>query len=284
MENSHKEIIQKQCKRMAKQYPKYLSHYTSQKVLLSILQHKQFWFGNTKAMNDKTELCYFVDNLEVAVYEDCCADKRKKLKDLFAEIHSRLNTEYPYAMCLSAAEDDAAQWERYADNAKGVCIVFNTEKLMQLLYGSQLYFTHVFYDNNIRTHLHYKNIMNYIEDKNYGFENKTGLIDNIIATASSYKHKSFISETETRVCSIMIMQSKFYKEELKNVGDIVKSFLIVNIEEFENKNEIKLEDIIEKIYIGPRSIQDEDDLKRYLEQIGFGSLKNKILKSSCPLR
>ena len=46
--------------------------------------------------------------------------KTKKIKDIFNEINNRLQDEYPYAMCLSLLNDDVAQWERYADNAKGI--------------------------------------------------------------------------------------------------------------------------------------------------------------------
>lgn len=286
MDGKLKLVRLRQCEKIAKNLPGKLSHYTSVDVLCSILKNKEIWLGSTRCMNDISELSFFIDKLKEYILQVCDdEEKKKRTESFFEKIHQRLLNEYPYALCLSKKEDDASQWERYAGNAQGVCIVFNTKKLINLFYGGELYFTKVQYNKNIKKHPHYNNIVDYIKYKKVdGFESEGGLIDNIIASATSYKHKSFNSEGEVRMCSLLVEQNYLYREEIRRINGIVKTFLILNIEEYENLYDCRFVDAIEKIYIGPRSIQQINDLIKYLEQIGYPDLTNKIEKSKCPLR
>ena len=44
-------------------------HYCSLDTLLSILNHKELWFGSTASVNDSKEQRYFLENLENAIKE-----------------------------------------------------------------------------------------------------------------------------------------------------------------------------------------------------------------------
>ena len=101
-------------------YGKSLYHYTSIAACVGILKEKKLWLGSTAAMNDKLEIVCFIDKLQKAVCEDIKPDKRKDCDLFFEKIYSRLKNEYPYAICFSTLNDNAAQWERYADDAHGV--------------------------------------------------------------------------------------------------------------------------------------------------------------------
>lgn len=101
------------------QYSSSLYHYTSIATLHSILKNKQFWLGNTATMNDSKEIKYFIESLRDKLRDNISADKLGQCNEFFEKVFNRIKNEYPYAMCFSRLEDDAAQWERYADMQKG---------------------------------------------------------------------------------------------------------------------------------------------------------------------
>lgn len=130
-------------------YGKCLYHYTSTATLHNILKSKQFWLGNAATMNDKKEVKYFFELLQSALCESIPSDKLSQCDNFFEKVYARIDNEYPYAMCFSRLEDDAAQWERYADNAEGVCIIFNTKNIMRAFYEKYLLFEEVYYNFDI---------------------------------------------------------------------------------------------------------------------------------------
>lgn len=104
-------------------YGNRLYHYTSIATLHSILKNKQFWLGNTATMNDSKEVKHFIELLRNELRDNISADKLDQCNEFFAKVFARIEKEYPYAMCFSKLEDDAAQWERYADGAKDMRMV-----------------------------------------------------------------------------------------------------------------------------------------------------------------
>lgn len=160
-------------------------------VLNSILlSTHELWFSDASGLNDKNELTEFLGKLERATKRVDNPEYNEKQKAFFEKVYSAKDDSYPFIMCFSTNRDDAAQWERYADNAKGVCIKFNQPLLEMLLRKTSLpvFFQEVFYVHDIREHAHYKNVVDLLE-KGYceGFD-EDGLIGNIIATAPNFKH------------------------------------------------------------------------------------------------
>ncbi len=47
---------------------------------------------------------------------------------------------------------------------------------------------------------------------------------------------------------------------------------------------LTFEDLFEGIVIGPKSAQDIDSLRSFVEEMGFDSLKDRISRSDCPLK
>lgn len=249
------------------------------------MKSKQFWLGNTATMNDKKEVKYFIELLQGALDENIPSDKLSQCDSFFQKVYARIDDEYPYAMCFSRLEDDAAQWERYADNAEGVCIIFNTKNIMCAFYEEYLLFGDVYYDFDIKQHQHYKILYDYFATgKLNGFSNETGQIDNAIACGYSHKHRSFRSEQEIRAVTLWNHIPKHAIAETECVRGIIKKFLKFDMEKRCTEVGLTFEDLFEGIVIGPKSAQDIGSLQSFVEEKGFSSLKGKISKSDCPLR
>lgn len=267
------------------QYGEKIYHYTSVASLIGILSKKELWLGNTANMNDKTEIIHFVNQLHMAVSEDIYPEKAEDCKNFFDKVHSRLKTEYPFAICFSKLKDNAAQWERYADNAHGVCIVFNTSAFLNLIYYSGAIFTKVLYQYNIKEHDHYKILKDYFNTgilKKLGDEK--GEIDNLLACAYRFKHESFCTESELRLSTLWNNKIEGSEFSFEMINGKLKKVLKLSLQELCAEENIDFEDLINGIIIAPRSEQNEQELREYVESLGYKNLCNKITRSQCPLR
>lgn len=266
-------------------YDSCLYHYTSITTLYSILKNKEFWFGSTATMNDSKEVRYFIESLRDELRRNISADKIGQCDEFFEKVLDRINNEYPYAMCFSKLEDDAAQWERYADNAKGVCIVFNTKNIMRAFYDSSLLFGEIYYGGDIAEHQHYKILYNYFMTGILnGFDRESGLVSNAIACGYNYKHYSFRSEQEIRVINLWDHIPEHATVRTECVSGIIKKYMKLDMKKRCEDVGLKFEDLFEGIIIGTKSKQDIGSLQTFIEEIGFTVLKDGISKSDCPLR
>lgn len=150
-------------------------------------------------MNDKSEVTYFLKKLQGALQEKLEKDEISKCNKFFNSIYDRLvGGGYPFASCFSTLEDNAAQWERYADDAKGISIVFNTSYLISLFLYQRFLFEQIFYSYDITAHEHFEILYEYFNSgKLEHFSSETGLKDNILACAYLRNHPSFSTESET---------------------------------------------------------------------------------------
>lgn len=269
-------------KRMRKHgYAEQMHHYTSIPALYGILENKELWFGNTATMNDKLEVVGFLNSLEKELQQELSVSKHQMCKEFFEHARGRLLAEYPFALCFSKLSDNAAQWERYADDAKGVCIVFNTRKLIAALYTIDILFCEVFYDSKVREHQIYKMLYEYFIDGN---ETQTFLEDNVLSCGYIHKHKSFSTECEVRAVTLWDRIPKHSHICYECIGDQVKKVLKVDLEQMCLERAVDFEDMIEKIVIGPRSKQSKYELEEYIKSIGLQKLATKVEISECPLR
>ena len=267
------------------QYGAKVYHYTSVASLVGILSKREIWLGNTATMNDKLEIVDFIEKLQNAVSVDINPEKIGVCNEFFDKLYNRLATEYPFAFSLSTLDDNAAQWERYADDAHGVCIVFNTSVFMNLFLYSGAAFNKVFYQYDIRKHAHYKILKAYFNTgKLNELGTEVGEMDNLLGCAYMHKHESFCTESEIRLTNLW--NRKIAKSEIgfEVINGKVKKVLKVSLKELCNEENIDFENLIDKIVIAPRSEQNELELKEYLEFMGYRKLSNRIIKSRCPLR
>lgn len=97
-----------------------LYHYTSMESLYSMTKSNSILLSNVQEMNDSLECKLFFDILiknlrDNNIYSD---ETINYVTDLFI---TKLNDVFTFS--FSTEDDDAAQWQRYADNGKGVCLV-----------------------------------------------------------------------------------------------------------------------------------------------------------------
>lgn len=268
-------------------YGESLCHYTSISALYGIIQNQELWLGNTATMNDKSEIKYFIQKMQNAIQNDICLEKLNACDCFFDKVFKRIDNEYPFAISFSRLKDNAAQWERYADNANGVCIEFNTKRLMNLFYYSngRLLFNEVFYEMNARKHKHYKILTDYFNSNQLNeFNSETGEIDNLIACAYLHKHESFCTESEVRLCNLWNYTIDESTISFELINGRIRKILKVSLDKLCIKEDIDFEDLIDRIVIGPRSEQNPKELQEYLYNCGLNKLAKKISLSECPLR
>ena len=68
------------------------------------------------------------------------------------------------------------------------------------------------------------------------------------------------------------------------MGNIVKQVLVLNLESYLSKNNLLIEDLIEKIVIAPKSNQEMQTIKNLLTTNGLHKLAKNVKLSDCPLR
>lgn len=285
MRNNHEVTAQlAQAEKCAAKYGKQLYHYTSLSSLYGIICNKELWLGNTAMMNDKCEMTNFIDSMQTTALTDF-PEKRDEILSISTELKKDIDHKHPYIIYLSELEDNAAQWERYADNATGVCIAFNTEMLSYLFMQYNGFIQKVFYGCNIRNHEHYEILRKYLlSSKTPGFSNRESWLNNILATASSHKHPSFTSECEYRAIifpELISLSQDSLHIDYKLVGSHIKKVLVVK---YDNCDRIHMANLFDHIIIGPRSPQNIHVLKNFLCDKGFPELAEKVFYSDCPLR
>lgn len=264
-------------------YGSELWHYTDFKALNGILNEKKIWFGSTASMNDKDELSGFIKDLKSAVLSEIDKANVSKAEGIFEKIQKRLLVEYPYIFCVTRAQNDAAQWDRYAYGGTGVAVVFDTELLYKLIYYNRFIMNEEYYGYNAKQHKMKTLLVDYIQENRLEeFSDIEGLIDNLLLCAMIHKHESFSAEQEVRLSPYFIKNDDPHLEY--RVTGTIRRVYVVNLDELCKKEDMGLEDLIKAIVIGPKSKQNIEDLKWYLNKINLPRLADKVRKSDCPLR
>lgn len=281
MEMNNADIAQlnKQVKKRIEEYGDKLYHYTSMNAFLSMLNSRELWLSNTGTMNDRKETVHFIEMMqkELAIFQRI---------EFFHKIYEQIPLHYKYAFCLSTEKDDAAQWERYADSAKGVCIAFNVEELCKCLYGySDFMFNKVFYDETIINSKYYQIVKNYFETGKIDiYETEEKLVKFLLYAGNLHKHNSFLHECEVRITTMDNKKQYGVEYELKELGNVVKKVLILKPDVMGHAKGTNFENLIDKVIIGPRSQQNIKILQEYIYSKGFYRMANNIIQSECPLR
>lgn len=260
-----------------------LFHYTSLDALINILRTKQLWFGYTKNMNDSSELICFKNAMKEELLK--VLSSSEKTTEIINKLDKVVDESHTYIMSLSTLCEDASQWERYGDNAHGICICFNTEKLIRLSYVSSFWMNPVFYEWEATNHELFQTICKYANSGELsGFSNLDHIIENLSYCSMFHKHKAFASEKEIRLIELFHEALNPQNFIFSKKNNTIKKFYIEDIDVLCKKAEISFDDLIDKIIIGPRSNQGIEELQDYLKTINYESLVNKVVKSNCPLR
>ena len=266
-----------------------LYHYTDFQAVDGILRCAQLRVNNVLRMNDSAEMRHFMNRLCTAVTERLEGDgSREQAVQVRALFWEELKKEYSaFAACFSFHRDDAAQWERYGNRGRGVCIAFRRDHLQRLAKGG-LSLQQVFYQDNMAGHPMVEVFCRLArEGAELSRENPEvkRAMREAWACSVSFKHPSFSSEYETR-----LVVSPFEKEDLPVqpcyhvTKERIKKYYPLDLQGMCREIGIGLEDLITEIIIGPDSTQSVMIFQDYLRDNGLSALAERVSLSDCPLR
>ena len=266
-----------------------LYHYNDFQAVDGILRCAQLRVNNVLRMNDSAEMRHFMNHLCSAVtdrlQQDGYLSQAQTLQALF---HDEIKKEYSaFAACFSFHRDDAAQWERYGNRGRGICIAFRREYLQRMAKGA-LSLQTVFYRDDMAGHPMVDVFCQLVRDGvPLSSENpavKTAMRD-AWACSVSFKHPSFSSEYEMRLVVSPFETGDFDVRPCYHVTkERIKKYYPLDLMSMCEKAGIKLEDLIAEITIGPESTQSMAIFQDYLRDHGLCSLVDRVTLSDCPLR
>ncbi len=266
-------------------------HYTDFQALDGILHHAQLRVNNVLNMNDAAEMRHFMKGLRNAVVkrleDEGEKGRARKVRELFEEELEKEFFYSAYAACFSFYRDDAAQWERYGNRGRGVCIAFHGDLLQMMVEGNLSLHT-VFYQYDMAGHklveVFYRLVMEGEELCGDNPKVKNAMSDAWICSVV-YKHPSFSSEHEVRLIIYPYETDYFDVKPCYHVTtERIKKYYPLDLMEMCKKVGVGLEDLITELIIGPESTQSTSILQDYLRDSGLHKLAGRVSLSSCPLR
>ncbi len=268
-----------------------LYHYTDFQALDGILRQAQLRVNNVLNMNDAAEMRLFMTGLCQAVVkrlkEEDDPERVEKVLELFREELKKEFFYSAYAACFSLYRDDAAQWERYGNRGRGVCIAFRGDFLEKMAEG-ELSLQTVFYQDDMTEHplvdVFYRLIKG--ETKLTGTNPRIkGVMKAAWIQSVVFKHPSFSSEREVRLVVSPFEKSYFDVEPCYHVTvERIKKYYPLDLMAMCGRIGITLEELISEIIIGPESTQSLAILQDYLKDNGMRKLVEHVSLSKCPLR
>lgn len=264
-------------------------HYTDFQALDGILRCAQLRVNNVLRMNDSAEMRHFMGRLSSAIVRRLeVGGDEKHAQAVRALFQEEMRKEYSaYAACFSFRRDDAAQWERYGNRGRGVCIAFRGELLRKMAAGPLSLHT-VFYEDDVTGHPMVDRFFSLAQGKEVLSGEDPDVrwaMRDAWACSVAFKHPSFSSEDEVR-----LVVAPFGKEELDikpcyHVSkERVKKYYPLDLRGMCQREGATLEDLIVDITIGPESTQSLAILQDYLNDHSLTALAERVSLSDCPLR
>ena len=266
-----------------------LYHYTDFQALDGILRCAQLRVNNVLRMNDSAEMRHFMRRLCSAIMKrlenDGDFNCAHAVQALFEE---ELKKEYSaFAACFSFHRNDAAQWERYGNQGRGVCIGFQGDLLQKMAEGP-LSLQTVFYQNDLTGHPMAETFYRYIKGKTELSSEEPGikkLMRDAWICSVSFKHPSFSSEREMRLVVSPFEKDNFGIKPCYHITkERIKKYYPLNLNAMCQKIGVSFEDLFTEIIIGPESTQSISILQDYLRDNHLYALTERVSLSDCPLR
>lgn len=268
-----------------------LYHYTDFQALDGILRCAQLRVNNVLNMNDAAEMSHFMSRLCSAVAirleEEGEAGRAEEVRKLFQEELKKEFFYSAYAACFSLYRDDAAQWERYGNRGRGVCIAFHGEYLQQMAEGA-LSLQTVYYQDDMAAH-DLAEVFYRLAKSGKALTGETPEVAEALNDAwrcsAAFKHPSFLSEQEVRlVVSPFIREYFDIKPCYHTSKERIKKYYPLELNAMCRKIGIGLEELFAELIIGPESTQSTAILQDYLRDNGLCGLAERVSLSNCPLR
>ncbi|MCM1440914.1 MAG: DUF2971 domain-containing protein [Roseburia sp.] len=268
---------------------KILYHYTDFQAADGILRHAQLRVNNVLSMNDSGEMRHFMSRLCAAIVSrlegEGLALQARQLQALFRE---ELDKEYSaFAACFSFHRDDAAQWERYGNRGRGVCIAFRREHLQKIASGA-LSLQAVFYRNDMTGHPMVEEFCALARAGGTLTMDDPALrraMRDAWACSVSFKHPSFATEYEMRLVVSPFEKENFDVRPCYHITkERIKKYYPLDLKTMCGEAGVTLDDLVAEIIIGPDSTQSAAIFQDYLRDSGLDSLAQRVSLSDCPLR
>lgn len=263
-------------------------HYTNYQALDGILRSAQLRVNNVLRMNDSAEMRHFMVRLSSAIVKRLEGSGIGHVQEIRRLFYEELQKEYSaFAACFSFRRDDAAQWERYGNGGRGVCIAFQGDLLRKLAVGP-LSLHNVFYEDDMTDHPMVDSFCALIEGKAALSGDDPDIqyaMRDAWACSVAFKHPSFSSEDEVRMVVSPFGSGEFDIQPCYHISkERIKKYYPLDLREMCRKAGAALEDLIEEIIIGPESTQSRSILQDYLISQGLAALTDRVTLSDCPLR
>lgn len=258
--------------------PDVVYHYTSNDVLLKILDGKSLRLGSRHHLNDSMEGEQFFSLLKT----HACPPSENRI----AAIRQALNPFEFFVTCFSSHGDLLSQWRGYAGNGTGVAIGFKKQAISNAIKGSREALLYkVAYADDLRELQHSH------PDRATAISamlSSTGVpsheaLQSFAKERWAIKPKGFAEEQESRLIITIDSSSgaltpatKGMQVEYFATASDVREFCVFRFGDFEELN------FIESITLGPNNRTNEDALRRHLA--GLGMSKVKIIRSSISYR
>lgn len=217
--------------------PDTLYHYTDASGLLGIVENNEIWATDSRFLNDRTELIYAEQlALEVATRRaksprslrsgEFLAQCLDKIGDYESE-HSS------FLFCMSAHADSLSQWRGYAQEGRGFTVGFDGKSLSRASGGdSGFSLQKVEYDLDTQTNT-ISILLEHFEDHLDTMENEDCIEDAVFHFVWSiyrltyiYKHRSFRSEEEWRLVSVITTNEKDPVDPKRSIVDNYDGLLL----------------------------------------------------------
>ena len=273
--------------------PEMLYHYTDFAAIEGILGHSQLRLNNVLNMNDAAEMNLFMysicKNVSDLFAVENRLDKVRLTEQIFVKEQKDRFFYSAYAACFSRYRDDAAQWERYGNQGRGVCIAFDEARLAEMT-KAPLSLKPVLYQETIQGHPLASEIHEILSgdisaDDYSSCPRLRETLNRAWAASAAYKHPSFASENEVRLLVSPFEQGYFAVQPQYHISrERIKKYYPLDLKYMCDDTEITMEELIKELIIGPESTQSLPILKDYLYSLGFHVLAERICYSKCPLR
>ncbi|NME94735.1 DUF2971 domain-containing protein [Clostridium cochlearium] len=269
-------------------------HYCSLKTFFEIIKSQNIRLCDSYKMKDREENKLankilkdeFKEFFDIIKYEDKIYLENFK-EQYFNSDLGEFKSHIPYIASFSKESDIQSQWEKYADDERGVAIGFNFNKLGISEVGKKSYFDIYKEDSNGIKYYDYieynlekqkKKIRKLLQEYINGINKNTikgnlfplmDLIEALKLTSINFKREKYLSEDEVRIIYIIALDSK--NNELE-YGFYTKNGQKIKFFELSFK---PTKEVIPKIILGSKCKMKENymELRKYLDKNGLTGTK-----------
>lgn len=270
--------------------PQHIHHYCSLDACMNILNNNELWVSSIEKMNDRSEINYTRDIVDVHLREygeTHTAEKElnERFTDMVNSCASARNKENPFstkefACSFSEDKDLLSQWRAYTNKGKGVSISFDTDVMDIASYRTQnvlgiLSLIPSVYDKELQKQI----IVSYIE----ALSKKNEFIDLpylFLYFAGYFKHPAFSEEKEWRILSKASFENNVFTNsytavEYRNGARGLIPYMRWKFGELPKTP-------VMHITLGPQNETLIEDMKSFLHSVGLNNVT--VSKSDIPYR